>query len=348
MDPLTHIALGASLGYAAFGRRLGRHAATAGGLAAFAPDADVFISSAADPLLAVEYHRGFTHAVAFAPIGAALVAGLWLFHRDWRNPARWLPLWLASLVAYLSHELLDAATSYGTRLWWPFSDHREGWDLISIIDPPITLVLLTGLIWAVIRRRLKPAGLGLCAAAAYLGFGAIQHARAVHAVQAIAAGRGHTITRLEAMPTMANNIVWRTLYRNNGRIHADRIRVGWFSAAAIREGWSVPVVEAADLTPAEKVRDTRRSFARFAWFSEDWVGRSPSDATVLADMRYSLSSEAFDPIWGIRFTPPGASTEVEWINRTRDRDLGLRPLWDEITGRDARFRALPESRQPWP
>jgi hypothetical protein len=74
MDPLTHIALGASLGYAGFGRRLGRHAATAGGLAAFAPDADIFISSATDPLLAIEYHRGFTHAVAFAPVGAAVVA----------------------------------------------------------------------------------------------------------------------------------------------------------------------------------------------------------------------------------------------------------------------------------
>jgi len=340
MDPLTHIALGASLGYAGFGRRLGRHAATAGGLAAFAPDADVFISSATDPLLAIEYHRGFTHAVSFAPVGAAVVAAVWLLHRDWRTPARWLPLWLCSLVAYLSHELLDAATSYGTRLWWPFSDHRAGWDLISIIDPPITLVLLAGLVWAVVRRRPRPAAVGLAVAAAYLGFGAVQHGRAVHAVQRIAAARGHTIARLEAMPTMANNIVWRALYVHDGRIYSDRIRIGWFSAATLREGWSVPVLAAVDLTPAEKSRDTRRSFARFAWFSEHWVARSPSDATLLADMRYSLSSEAFDPIWGIRFTPAGAPTEVEWINRARARDLGLRPLWNEISGRDGRFRTL--------
>ena len=340
MDPLTHIALGASLGYAGFGRRLGRHAATAGGLAAFAPDADIFISSATDPLLAIEYHRGFTHAVAFAPVGAAVVAALWLLHRDWRTPARWLPLWLCSLVAYISHELLDAATSYGTRLWWPLSDHREGWDLISIIDPPITLALLAGIAWAVVRRNMKPSVLGLAAAALYLGFGAVQHGRAVNAVRQIARARGHTVTRLEAMPTMANNVVWRALYLHDGRIHTDRIRVGWFSAPTVREGWSLPVVGPADLSSAEKSRDTRRSFARFAWFSENWVGRSPADATVLADMRYSLSSEAFDPIWGIRFTPAGSPNEVEWINRTRNRDLGLRPLWDEMTGRDPRFRPL--------
>src|SRR5690606_34126612 len=143
---LTHVLLGASAGYAAFGRRLGRTAATAAGLAAFAPDADVFIRSAADPLLAVEHHRGFTHALAFAPAGAALVAGLWLLRPAWRERGRWTALWLCCLVGYATHPLLDAATSYGTRLLWPFSLHRAGWDLISVIDPVFTVVLLAGLV----------------------------------------------------------------------------------------------------------------------------------------------------------------------------------------------------------
>lgn len=341
MDPLTHLVLGASLGHAVFARRLQRAGAMAGGLAGIAPDVDIFIRSASDPLLAIEYHRGFTHALAFAPVGAAVVAALWLLQANWRDRTRWTALWLCCLVAYLSHLLLDAATSYGTRLYWPFSDHRASWDLISIIDPPFTLALLAGVAWSLRRRTIRPAVLGLAFAGAYLALGAVQHARGVAAVRQLAAARGHMVARLEAMPTLANNLVWRTLYQHDGRIHADRIRVGWLGDITVREGWSVPVVRLDDLNPQEKARNAARSFQRFAWFSEEWVGRSPADPAVLADMRYSLSSEAFDPIWGITFTPPGSATEVAWIDRSRARDLGLGALWREMNGADPRFRPLP-------
>ncbi len=341
VDPITHVLLGASLGYAALGRRIGRSAAAVGGLAAFAPDADVFISSAADPLIAVEYHRGFTHAVAFAPVGAAIVAALWLTRPGWRVLARWRLLWLAAAIGYISHILLDAATSYGTQMWWPFSKHREGWDFISIIDPLFTLVLVVGLVIALRRPTRRPVAIALGLAVAYLALGAAQRQRALTAQRELAAARGHTATRGEAMPTLANNLVWRALYEYDGRIFSDRIRVGWFSGATVREGWSLPLVRVGDLTAAESARDRRDSFARFTWFSDAWVARSPADATLLADMRYTLSAEAFDPIWGIRFTPPGAPTEVEWVNRSRDRKVAPAELWHEISGADERFLPLP-------
>src|SRR5687767_14891897 len=203
VDPVTHVLLGGSLGYVAFGRRLGRTAALAGGLAAFAPDADIFIRSATDPLLAIEHHRGFTHALAFAPVGAAVVAALWLSRPAWRSRSRWLELWSCCILAYLSHAMLDAATTYGTQLFWPFSNHRASWDLISIIDPAFTFVLLMGLGFALSRRRVRPAlvSLGLCAV--YLGFGAVQHERAARAQRQLAASRGHHIERSEMMPTLA-------------------------------------------------------------------------------------------------------------------------------------------------
>ena len=119
MDPLTHTLLGASFGYFGFGRRLGRAtAAGVGALAGAAPDLDVLIGSAADPLIAVEYHRHFTHALPFAPVGAALVVGLLLVYRPWRE--RWRghlgAVWACALAAWVSHCLLDSATSYGTQL----------------------------------------------------------------------------------------------------------------------------------------------------------------------------------------------------------------------------------------
>jgi inner membrane protein len=337
VDPVTHILLGASLGYATLGRKLGRAAALAGGLAAFAPDADVFVRSASDPLFAIEHHRGFTHSFAFAPVGTTIVASLWLFAPAWRTRSRWLLLWLACLLGYVSHALLDAATTYGTQLLWPFSRYRAGWDLISIIDPGFTLALGIGVAWALLRQTLRPAILALAFAGGYLALGRLQHARAIAAQRTLAAERGHRIERFAVMPTFANNVIWRALYLHRGAIHSDRIRVGWFSSAKVREGWSLRQVRTSNLSAAEKSRDSRYSFARFAWFSNGWAARSPTDASVIADMRYTLAAEAFDPIWGIRFTAPGESTEVVWVNRTSEHRIMPDELWTEITGRDPRY-----------
>src|SRR5690606_29471703 len=65
---------------AVIGDRLGRKTWWLGALGGMAPDLDVIIRSASDPLLALEYHRHFTHSLAFIPIGGLLVAApfLWL------------------------------------------------------------------------------------------------------------------------------------------------------------------------------------------------------------------------------------------------------------------------------
>lgn len=335
MDPITHVLLGASLGFATFGRRLGRTAAACGGLAAFVPDSDIFIRSGTDPLIAIEYHRGFTHALAFAPVGAAIVAGVWILRRRWRPYA--LKIWLCCLLGYLSHCLLDAATSYGTQLFWPFSNARVGWDLISIIDPIFSLTLLVGLAVGLTLRRVRAATGALGLAAIYLVLGGLQHARAAAAQSQLAQWRGHTIERFEVMPTVANNLVWRTLYIHDGKIFSDRIRVGWFSGVTLMEGWSLPLVTEAELNVNERARNQRQSFERFHWFSEGWMARNPSDNSVLGDVRYSQTAESFDPIWGIRFTMADAPTEVEWVDRSGKRRIRMTDLWCEISGRDARF-----------
>ncbi len=188
--------------------------------------------------------------------------------------------------------------------------------------------------------------IALALGSSYLVFGGVQHARASAAQRELAASRGHLPERCEVMPTLANNIVWRAIYVHDGRIWSDRVRIGWFSGATVREGWSLPLVRRDGLSPAEQRRNSHRSFERFAWFFEDWVARSPAEPAVLGDMRYSLSTEAFDPIWGIRFTLPGAPTEVVWVNRSRERQIKPDELWREIAGDDSRFRPAPALGEP--
>jgi inner membrane protein len=181
--------------------------------------------------------------------------------------------------------------------------------------------------------------LGFCTA--YLAIGAGQKARAHAAQTQLAAARGHLQERSEVMPTLANHLVWRSLYLHDGRIYSDRIRVPWLGAATVREGASLPLVTRGDLSPVEAARNgPLRSFERFTWFSNGWLARAPGDAAVIGDMRYSLSASAFDPIWGIRFTAPGALTEVEWVNRSRDRRITPDELWAEIAGADPAYRGL--------
>lgn len=331
MDPVTHALLGACTGFSLFGKRLGKKAGAIGALSAFVPDADVFIRSSTDPLLALEYHRHFTHSLAFAPIGAAIVASLWLFQKTSRAHFGWL--WLCAVTAYLTHCLLDSATTYGTQLLWPFSNMRVGWDWISIVDPIPTAFLIAGVILVFRRNSFRPATLALIFFVAYIGWGIIQHARATKAQALIAFGRGHKIERWEVMPTIGNNIVWRSIYESNGRLYTDRIRAGWLSKPTVREGESLPLATIDDLGPAEKAVNQRaRAFERFSWFSSGWVARSPNDPAIIGDMRYSLSPAKFDPIWGIRYTPE-KEIGYKWVNRSRNRKIAVHELWNEIIGR---------------
>ena len=160
MDPISQGALGAVVPQLV--SRSGRLRAYAllGCAAGMAPDLDVFISSAADPLLFLEYHRQFTHALLFIPAGAAIVA--LALHGMVRRTLRLSETYFACLLGYATHGLLDGCTSYGTQLLWPFSDERVAWNNVSVVDPLFTVPLLCLVVLAAVRRRraFAVAGLG--------------------------------------------------------------------------------------------------------------------------------------------------------------------------------------------
>jgi inner membrane protein len=338
MDPVTHALLGAAAGYAVAGRRIGRPALAIGAVAALLPDVDVLIRSQADPLLLIEHHRGFTHSLAFVPVGAAVASLPWLAARGLRQA--WAAVLGAALVGYLSHALLDASTTYGTQLFWPFSSFRVGLDVISIIDPAITILLLVGVLGVLARNRPRPAFAALALALAYVALGAVQRDRALGVQERIAAERGHERTRGAVFPTFANNIVWRSLYQVGDSIYADRVRVPWLAGASWSGG---PALErlARDEVGRSASADPRfeRDFRRFYWFSDGWVARAPADPEVIGDARYSMRTEAFEPVWGIRFLDH-AEVPTEWVNRSRERRLGVGGLWQEVAGRAPGYRPV--------
>ena len=66
MDPLSQAAIGAAAAQSGSKASTMRHALWIGALAGMAPDLDVLIQSNTDPLLALEYHRQFTHSLFFS------------------------------------------------------------------------------------------------------------------------------------------------------------------------------------------------------------------------------------------------------------------------------------------
>ncbi|THH37762.1 metal-dependent hydrolase [Neolewinella litorea] len=73
MDSLTQIVLGAAVGEAALGRKVGNRALLWGGIAGTLPDLDVFARLVTDPMSALAYHRAFTHSLPFAVLAAPII-----------------------------------------------------------------------------------------------------------------------------------------------------------------------------------------------------------------------------------------------------------------------------------
>ncbi|HZC78375.1 MAG TPA: metal-dependent hydrolase, partial [Ktedonobacterales bacterium] len=290
VDPVTHALLGAAMAQTMFPASEGRRPLLLGAVGGMLADADVVLRPFSDPALPWEAHRHITHAMAFAPVGGLLTALPFLMWPWWRR--RWKTTLAAGTLAYAGHGPLDACTSYGTHLLLPFSASSTAWDIIAIIDPLFTAILLAGVAATIWRARAAPAALALVMCAGYLVFGVRQHAAALDALTQTAATRGHTVVRARAMPTPGNLVVWRALYVADGRIYADGVHVPLLGPPRVRQGVSLELYRPDALAefPAENPRNVRIAdvVARFDRFTDGFLARDPRQPDVLGDMRYSL------------------------------------------------------------
>lgn len=297
MDPLSQGALGAALAQSASRPPETRLAALVGAASGLLADADILIRSTSDPLLTLEYHRHFTHSVFFVPFGALAAAMLlWPFLRC-RLPFR--RIYLFAFLGCSLSGVLDACTSYGTHLLWPLDGERVAWNLIAIIDPLFTLALLIAVAVAMRKRLPSAAWAGLAFAGAYLLVGWIQQQRTEAVIRELASTRGHAIERLLVKPTMANQILRRTIYEADGVFHVDSVRLGLSSSRVYAGGSTARVVPERDLNFLPRDSTAYLDAQRFDRFSEGFTQWHPTLADVLGDVRYSMSPTGLIPLWGV-------------------------------------------------
>jgi len=209
MDSLTQIVLGAAVGEAVLGKKVGNKAMLYGAIAGTIPDFDTFASHFTDTVTALEIHRGFTHSIVFSVVFAPVFG--WLVSRwektvSWKNWS-WLFFW-----GFLTHPLLDAHTTWGTQLFWPL-DLRLAYKNIFVIDPLYTLPFLVFVILAMRKKRTSPKrrklnNLGLIISSAYmlltLFLKGITYQKFTDALQQ----QNIQYSEIETKPSPFNTILW--------------------------------------------------------------------------------------------------------------------------------------------
>jgi len=312
MDPLSQGVFGASLSQS-FARDKTKQlsALVIGALAGMAPDLDVLIHSADDPLVFLEFHRQFSHSLVFIPFGALLCALIFnpFFNSAWVNSRRarfkWAPaklsfrrIYLFSFLGYATHGLLDACTSYGTQLFWPFSNQRFAWNTVSIIDPLFTLPVIVFISLAVYRKNVRYARIAFAYAVIFLSLGIFQNQRAEQAAYALAGQRGHQIERLQVKPSFANRHLWKIIYEYDGRYYVDAVKLLWNTEYI--SGTSIQKLDVQRDFPWLPVDSQQaKDIERFRWFSDGFLALSTKNPDLIMDIRYSFLPNSVDSMWGV-------------------------------------------------
>jgi len=347
MDTITHGALGAAVAQSTLSRRLPRGAGLIGAVGGMAADLDVFIYSFNDPTVGWTFHRHFTHSLIFIPVGGLIAALPFLLMKRFKDHKREVAL--AAIMGYATHGLLDAFTSYGTQMLWPFTNLRVAWDWIPIVDPVYTIPLWIGVIWTARTRNPIAVRAALLLSSLYICFGGWQHHRAVETQRNLAAMRGRQIEYSRVMPAPGWLLFWRSLYVSNGRLYVDGVETRWFGSALALEGGSANLTTFNDLP--ESARSNAESQHRFAvlnWFADRLIAPIATTATAgggesaYGDMRFTASVESLTPLWGLQFDPASGDSRRWSPPPNQGRELGhmIKAL---VTG-DARYKSLAELR----
>jgi len=321
LDPLTQGALGAALPQSISNKKSLGIIGIIGFLSGLAPDLDIFIKSESDPILFLEFHRQFTHSLIFIPIGGLVCALVLYFIISKRFAISFKETWIYSTLGYATHGLLDACTSYGTLLFWPFSQTRIAWNNISIIDPLFTIPLLILIITAGIKQKNIFSLMAVLWAIFYISLGVYQKNEAIKVSVKIAKARGHDAIRINVKPSIGNLLLWKSIYETQDKFYVDAIRLGW--KPKIFHGESVNKINTKSAFPWLMIKSQQAmDIERFKWFSDGYIAINPKNKNQILDIRYSTLPNEIGGLWGIELSKEKTNkSHVKYItNRTISKE----------------------------
>ena len=292
MDSVTQIVLGAAVGEAILGRKVGNKAILWGAIAGTIPDLDVLANLFTDELTATEMHRGFSHSLLFSLLLSPLLG--WLASRIHKKEAVGFKGWTWLMFACLfTHPLLDAHTNWGTSLLWPL-DYKFAYNNIFIIDPLYTIPFMVCVILAMRLKRDNPRRrrlnrLGLVISSSYMAFTLISKAVGYYHFQQTLEHKKIVYTRMITNPTPFNSILWSALVETE-----DRYLVGYYSLLDGNDDANFFEIKKNHALPGNMKHASL--VQRVVKLSQGWylVVRD-GDKTYINDMRFGQMGMGDDP-----------------------------------------------------
>ncbi|MGM0587866.1 MAG: metal-dependent hydrolase [Bacteroidota bacterium] len=295
MDSITQITLGAAVGEAALGHRIGNKAAAWGAFFGVLPDLDVLANPFVSQVQEIAIHRGISHSIFFSLVGP--IAFGWLLHRWYqrskmagteRSKISWIQ-WAGLIFGAIStHIFIDSLTNYGTQIFQPFSNYAVSLNTIFIIDPLYTIPLMVGIVSALFmnrsnrhRRWANYLGLGLSSLYLLWGFGVKLHVDSV--VEENFEAQQIQADQYMTNPMPFNSLLWVTYARSGDQIYAGLYSI--LDDEQFIDFVSVPMRK--DLL--EKYRDDL-AVQRVLWFSQGYYSvHQEEDQLIFTDLRFGRS-----------------------------------------------------------
>lgn len=331
MDSLTQIVLGAAVGEAVLGRKVGNKAILYGAIAGTIPDLDIFASHFTDTVSALAIHRGFTHSIVFSVLFAPIFG--WLVSRyetykDFKSWA-WLFFW-----ALITHPILDAHTTWGTQLFWPL-DLRLAFKTIFVVDPLYTVPFLVFLILAMFQKRTARKrrlynNIGLTVSTIYLALTFVLKDLALRQFENALLIQNIQYKQIDTRPSPLNTILW------NANVETDDAYLlgnySFFDSQDITFNVYPKNHELlGNLIENEKVK-------RMIAISEDWYTITKTDDKLYYnDLRFGLlglesNSENFVFKFEIDVDSSGNIYFIEQEKDSGDAKNLMSSLWKRIKG----------------
>lgn len=299
MDSLTQITLGAAVGEAALGERVGNRAVLWGAIAGLIPDLDIIPTLFMDEIGRMTVHRGFSHSILFSMLFAPLLG--YIIHRIYRRKGEayrsnsapdlgsrrraGFSAWTVLVfLCIITHIILDCFTAYGTQVFLPFSNYRVAFNSISIIDPLYSLPLFIGVIAVLFmrspdkRRILNYFGLGI--STLYLVFTLGNKIHITDVFEKSLRGQGIAYSRILTVPTLLNNILWLGVAEGESSFH-----VGYYSILDNSKNIRFLAVK-KNHHLIEHIRD-EEVIKKLRWFTKGYYSIDKRDGVLLFNnMRY--------------------------------------------------------------
>lgn len=330
MDSVTQIVLGAAVGEAVLGKKIGNKAMVLGAIAGTIPDLDILANYFTDTVSALEIHRGFSHSIVFTVVFGLLFGWLLSLWDKRANFKEWFWFWF---LCFVTHPLLDAHTTWGTQLFWPF-DLRLAYKNIFVIDPLYTLPFLIFLIFVMFQKRgsfkrRRFNNLGLIVSSSYMALTIILKGITYNRFETALENQNIAYMALETKPSPLNAILWTANVETE-----DAFLIGDFSFFDTKpiQFFPHPKNHGALGALAEEDKVKRLIKITKGWYT---VSERPN-GIYLNDLRFGVISadqRADKYAFSFRLEKEGNQLKVtEEPKDTRDAQKLFLGLWERIKG----------------